>query len=817
MVDNVYPVASQDGLVKSEMAKLTNYVHLLPEKADRIGEYIETRLARDLGRRRVSFVEVSVAAMDILVTSCPPQTPNLFVESFLKMVQRLLECSEVELQILATQSFVKFANITEHTPSYHRRYDFFVAKFAELCHSSHADADTRKRLRRAGLFGLQGVVKKMVSDVLVENIWTEPHMNKIIPSLLYNMHPDDMADHSDECVADCGGEEPGPESSVLLSDSADSATLSQLASDTLRQLISSAPFSHIHCFMKPVLRHLDDHQLCSPNQFAIQVCSTIMLSIPQSYEVIKLLMSHLAEKKSAAAPIRTGIADLLSAVVIIAAGDCIGPSVLEIINSLLTRLSESVSSRSSSEETAFQEALINTLGEFANNMPDYQKIEIMMFIVGKVPQPQFGSSVSRDHHPGLVTVADSCKRRSSSDLDLDHLLRCMLLRSLLKVSTKYKSVSLETTFPLSFLDPLMRMCLSPEPGIRLLVQQILHTLLDRHDNASKLQQLSVNHQDLHLTTHPCSRQDAAFMRGSGCELLLCLLECLQLPSCRSQHVTAVSCTLSLLWLEAGGSDVLPDLLRLLLDIQDLAISVEVGDSHRANLHILCISLSQLIASTCCIPALYQYITQLVSERRERAEYMLPPLADHREVSGGQLELMSADSPLLLSQTQLTTILSSHSVNCTRLDTPFNTMMPSSASLWQKRHSILQDSDRDINIAVDVDSLSSSVGALKSKPPAEEVGFDALRALVMAPSATARQTEEESRKRVADACSTLPLHVLSERNNAGVDVLCAKLGQIFSAPDSPSGAEPRSSTVDVERSSYIAPSMSQIDFPDQFVY
>ena len=26
-------------------------------------------------------------------------------------------------------------------------------------------------------------------------------------------------------------------------------------------------------------------------------------------------------------------------------------------------------------------------GEFANNLPDYQKIEIMMFIMGKVPLP----------------------------------------------------------------------------------------------------------------------------------------------------------------------------------------------------------------------------------------------------------------------------------------------------------------------------------------------------------------------------------------------------------------------------------------------
>ena len=34
---------------------------------------------------------------------------------------------------------------------------------------------------------LQGVVRKTVSDDLVENIWEPVHMDKIMPSLLYNM------------------------------------------------------------------------------------------------------------------------------------------------------------------------------------------------------------------------------------------------------------------------------------------------------------------------------------------------------------------------------------------------------------------------------------------------------------------------------------------------------------------------------------------------------------------------------------------------------------------------------------------------------
>ncbi|XP_030825891.1 protein EFR3 homolog B-like, partial [Camarhynchus parvulus] len=66
-------------------------------------------------------------ALDQLLLACHCQSINLFVESFLTMVAKLLESDKPDLQILGTNSFVKFANIEEDTPSYHRSYDFFVS------------------------------------------------------------------------------------------------------------------------------------------------------------------------------------------------------------------------------------------------------------------------------------------------------------------------------------------------------------------------------------------------------------------------------------------------------------------------------------------------------------------------------------------------------------------------------------------------------------------------------------------------------------------------------------------------------------------
>lgn len=51
--------------------------------------------------------------------------------------------------------FVRFANIEEDTPSYHRRYDFFVSKFSSMCHSNHNDINMRDGIRLAGIRGIQ--------------------------------------------------------------------------------------------------------------------------------------------------------------------------------------------------------------------------------------------------------------------------------------------------------------------------------------------------------------------------------------------------------------------------------------------------------------------------------------------------------------------------------------------------------------------------------------------------------------------------------------------------------------------------------------
>ncbi|XP_063218049.1 protein EFR3 homolog cmp44E isoform X2 [Bacillus rossius redtenbacheri] len=753
LVDNIFPVNPQDGLVKNNMEKLTFYSLSSPEKLDRIGEYLFQRASRDISRRRNGFVVIAMEAMDQLLVACHAQTLNLFVESFLKMVQKLLESTDPQLQILSTQSFVKFANIEEDTPSYHRRYDFFVSKFSAMCHKDNCDPELRDRIRLAGIKGLQGVVRKTICDDLVENIWEPVHMDKIVPSLLYNMQ-------NSRYLSKEAGTPDAPQE-----ERCDPPTLAETC---MRELVGRASFGHIRCVLKPVLRHLDLHELWVPNQFAIHTFRIIMFSIQSqySYTVVETLMCHLDENKESSPKIRTSIADVLSKIISIAAGESVGPSVLEIINSLLTHLRISVTRElpgddpgAHVDEKLYQEALINALGEFANHLPDYQKIEIMMFIMSKVPQP------SLDHLRGLGGPGDA-------------MLQSILLKSLLKVGTKYQTIHFNTTFPLSFLEPLLTMSLADDPDMRLLVQRILQTLIDRHANRDKLLRPSVNVSELELVLEKTSRPDIIFVRKNGPEIYLSLYESLQKPNNTVENVQAVYTTLALLVVELASEETVLDLVRLVVSIQDMALTcTSLGATQRFNLHAIVACLLVLIPHVVPISPLLEYAEKVVAARRlAGAAHLLPPLLEHHD-----LESCPAPSQLgpgvLVDLAAVTDCLRGAGFDPARLQQ----VSPYSAGggpAQAHRHSWVDAAGAaDLgSFQVELDSASSSPGVQK-RHPQEELTFESMKKMV-SESVDTKEEEEEKRLQLCETFRTADFEELVCRTQAKNDILQNKLNEIF---------------------------------------
>lgn len=647
-----------------------------------------------------------------------------------------------------------------------------------MCHSNHNDPAIRKQIRLAGIQGLQGVVRKTLSDDLVENIWEPVHMDKIVPSLLYNMQNSRYSNKEDTTQNNPTEQSDPP----------------QFAETCMRELVGRASFGHIRCVIRPVLRHLDNHQLWVPNYFAIHTFRIIMFSIQSqySYTVVEALMTHLDDHSKSSPKIRTSIADTLSKIISIAAGESVGPSVLEIINSLLSHLRVSVTRNqsSSNDEQLYQEALINALGEFANHLPDYQKIEIMMFIMSKVPYSQ---------PDRIVSVGKG-----------DVLLQSILLKSLLKVGTKYQTIHLNTTFPPSFLEPLLRMSLAADAEMRLLVQKIFHTLIDRHQNITKLAKPTVNVAQLDLTIEKASRPDVIFIRKHGPEIYLALYESLELASNKVENVESIYTTLALLAVELASEETVLELLRLVLSLQDLSLtSGQISISLKFNLHAIVISLLVLISYVCNITSLMDYANKIVEIRRKEASHLLPDLQFQYDTG-----LSSRLPPILLvDQTVLSECLKGAGLDSGKLQqgSGYN-----SISL-QHRHSWV-DSGRnslgDINSgAAELDSGGSSPGVQK-KLPGEELTFESMKR-ILTENNNNHIMEEEKRLQLSHFFRNAPFQDLVSKTQPKHDVLQSKLSEIFNTlsvdPRNSSQPGPPTDTKPNQAPAY------EIHFPELFVY
>ncbi|XP_045566325.1 protein EFR3 homolog B isoform X2 [Salmo salar] len=787
LVDNIFPEDPEDGLVKVNMEKLTFYALSAPEKLDRIGAYLSERLSRDVARHRYGYVCIAMEALDQLLMACHCQSINLFVESFLTMVRKLLEADKPNLQILGTNSFVKFANIEEDTPSYHRSYDFFVSRFSEMCHSSYEDPDVRTKIRMAGIRGLQGVVRKTVRDELQANIWERQHMDKIVPSLLFNLQ-----DPTDSGSPGCEKESPA-----------------ELTERCFRELLGRAAYGNIKNAIKPVLMHLDNHSLWEGKSFAVRCFKIIMYSIQSqhSHLVIQQLLGHLDANSKSSATVRAGIVEVLSEAAVIEASGSVGPTVLEVFNTLLKQLRLSVdyeltgscdpysnNMTTTDQERQLQEAVIKTIGSFANTLPIYQRAEVMLFIMGKIPVPGI--------YPALGSPI--------AGFEGSRMIQVMLLKSLLQVTERYESSNMLAALPSSFLEPLLSFTLMEDPEIRLLVLSILISLIDRHQNTHKFTFLSIlsDISVLKLKVDKCSRQDNLFMKKHGQRLYRHIfLTCSEENSGRS-HYQALYTLLALLSVELANEEVVVDLIRLALALQDLALANDERLSlyNRCAVHALSAAYLSLISQLTTVPAFCQHIQEVIELRQKEVPYLLPEdiFIENPRVPES---LERVEGEVLFQQFQIAEVLGGSGYNIDILNTPFTPQITDEDRL-SKRKSI----GDTISLQMDMDPRYSPEREQKS--PAEQITFETLKNAIV-DSVNGEEQEREKRRLVVERFQTAPFEEIAAHCGAKSSLLQSKLDQIFELtirpPPSPSGSASQGQTPTRSVPVY------EMKFPDLCVY
>ncbi|XP_039998543.1 protein EFR3 homolog B-like [Xiphias gladius] len=729
LVDNIFPEDPEDGLVKANMEKLTFFALSAPEKLDRIAAYLSERLTRELNRHRYGYVCIAMEALEQLLLACHCQSINLLVESFLSTLRLLLEADKPHLHILATSSFVKFANIEEDTPSYHRSYDFFVSRFSEMCHSEHEDSDVQNN------------------------------------------------------------ESPAEQTEVCF-----------------RELLGRAAYGHINNAIRPVLMHLDSHSLWEGRGFAVRCFQIIMYSIQSqhSHLVIQQLLGHLDANSRSPASVRAGIVEVLSEAAVIEATGSVGPTVLEVFNTLLRQLRQSVDYQltgyydnagkrgtTSTEEETLQDAVIKTIGSFANTLPVYQRSEVMLFIMGKIPVPGI--------YPALGSP--------NAGFEGSRMIQVMLLKSLLQVSERYESSNLLTALPSSFLEPLLSFTLMEDPEIRLLVLSILTSLIDRRHNAARLSTASAafDVSVLELKGDRCSRQDNLFTRKHAQRLYRHVyLACKEESSGRG-HYQALFTLLAVLTVELATEEVVVDLIRLVLALQELALSNQeyLSVFNRCGVHAVCAAFLQLLSQLGPPAALHQHVTQVIESRQKEAPHLLPEdvLCDKPRLPEGELKL---DEALLFVQSKICEALmgSSYGAHAERFNTVYTPQLTDEDRL-SKRKSI----GDVVSLQMDVDPWNCPDA--QQKPQTEQITFETLKNAIEDRGSV---EEEERRKRmqVVERFQTAPFEEIAAHCGARTSLLQSKLDQVFDLiirpPPSPSGHAPPRSTP-----------LYEMKFPDLCVY
>lgn len=123
---------------------------------------------------------------------------------------------------------------------------------------------------------------------------------------------------------------------------------------------------------------------------------------------------------------------------------------------------------------------------------------------------------------------------------------------------------------------------------------------------------SVNVPDLELVIEKCSRPDVIFLRKHGPDIYIALYESLQLPSNTVENIEAVYTTLALLAVELASEETVLELLRLVLSLQDLALTGgQITTNIKFNLHAIVMSLLVLISYVCNITSLMDYANKVI--------------------------------------------------------------------------------------------------------------------------------------------------------------------------------------------------------------
>ncbi|CAF4575529.1 unnamed protein product [Rotaria socialis] len=508
LVNDIFPQNPLHGLDRNNLERLRFYAVRKPEKLDKAFRYLCEKISRYLNNRNRPYVILGITAMDDIVKSCY-QLLNIFVDDYLETLRLVLEeRDDLELIEHAVASFESFCEIREEAPNYQRNYQFFVHRFTALCY--YHDEMDKNKLRCLGLRGHHALFRKTANDELQNDAWK--YMDQIVPSIIFNM---EVAEQNQSQEATTTTVSPA---NVIIKNE----QMTNEETSTLADIIFRDIFNRAH------------------SNTNISIC-------------VQLILVYEKQRRTT---IFTGMSNLLNF----------------LKKSFRIELQRSKGSPKYPDEHKFQAAVISGIDDFAENLPDFQMMEIIQCIASSLP-----------------TLYQNTEEHTSES-NSNFRLQLLLLKTIQKITTQYQSeksseaISTLTTFPHQLFDPLIKLISSPEVEFRLLALEIIQLLVDRWHYADRLSKIRI-FQDISQLGLPTGTKrsrlsDIPFMKKFGHQFRSQLYKCILFENNTKKIFYAIYCLMNIVTLEANDPDVLVDVIHFCFEIQSVIIKMMDEDQRK---------------------------------------------------------------------------------------------------------------------------------------------------------------------------------------------------------------------------------------------
>lgn len=461
---------------------LTFYSSNYPEKVAKVANYFHKKIEKQVKKRKLEYVDVSLQALDILLASSAMHAYNLYAEHFLVVAATMLDTEDYEVQLLATRSMVKFGEIQEETPFYHGYYEPLIVKYSSMC----KEGENRRKI--LGAKGLHAIVNKIALADLAENIWKPVSMDCIISGLLCCMAQFKVSPSRESiCIEICGQE----------------------AEKCMSLLMSTASFGQVVSVLNSVYNYIDQSNLWGEALFVDYIYHLIMNSIQSRYwpTIVINGISRLQQQVNAPVSTRRNQLKVFCTMLALMKNQALGSLTFDYLNFLFTEVPTLDDAVVDSQELEYARDLMRCLESVSSCLAEYEMLEMMVFIVNKISETKPGAPVK------------------------DVMFRCLYT-----VTLKYHN-----RFPIVMYKPLLQ--LMQDPTTTVIGQTVFHTLLDIHGNLATINEPGY---DLKVRSMPFFRPNELFIQNHDLEIYRVLLKTLSSDNLMPCHIRAVYRTLAVM-------------------------------------------------------------------------------------------------------------------------------------------------------------------------------------------------------------------------------------------------------------------------------